>query len=256
MLNNIFNKLNKLKNISEFKITIDKREHKIINHLDNMGLKDYDFIKYENVDIGDFNFSNNNVDYCVIERKTISDLLSSITDSRYKEQKTRLKCSSSKVYYLIEGQIKKSNKKASIAYGSIINTMMRDNIEIVRSMSIDETIYMVFHMFYKSIMFFNHEETSQVIDYSHNVKLRKKDNYNRRNIFIFQLTCIPGVSSHMAEKVVDTYNTMYELIKFYEYCETDKQRECLLMDLEYRTPTNNFRKIGKCISKKIFENLI
>ena len=45
------------------------------------------------------------LDY-IIERKLVSDLLSSITDGRYEEQKTRLKLSGmQRVIYLIEGTV-------------------------------------------------------------------------------------------------------------------------------------------------------
>ena len=88
----------------------------------------------------------------IIERKTVSDLMASIKDGRYKEQKMRIhskkeedinngiKC---QFLYLIEGNVntikfrkKQSNKGV---YGSWISMLFRDNIKLIRTWDIEET---------------------------------------------------------------------------------------------------------------------
>ena len=83
----------------------------------------------------------------IIERKTLQDLYSSINDGRYKEQKVRLKnnFSDSQIVYIIENCDVKFIKKKfsnfdSIINGAIINSIFRDNINLLRTNSVDETI--------------------------------------------------------------------------------------------------------------------
>ena len=87
-------------------IEIDNREPSIIkeyfNSIDNKKV----ITKLKNLDQGDFIIKDSNENILlIIERKTISDLLSSVKDSRYIEQSDRyleLDLPSSKIYYLIE----------------------------------------------------------------------------------------------------------------------------------------------------------
>ena len=88
----------------------------------------------------------------IIERKSVSDLMSSIKDGRYKEQKMRISSCQSKditkgikcqSFYLIEGNVntikfrKKQNSKG--IYGSWISMMFRDNIKMIRTWDLEET---------------------------------------------------------------------------------------------------------------------
>ena len=90
-------------------ISIDYREKKLIDLLDEIhktsDSKESQKISLEisNLQLGDIILSMNENDI-VIERKSVSDLLSSITDGRYKEQSYRLQNSShhNHNYILIE----------------------------------------------------------------------------------------------------------------------------------------------------------
>ncbi len=65
-------------------IIIDNREHHLINLLEDNEIT----IEKKNLDLGDIIIIKENYKI-LIERKTISDLCSSIKDGRYKEQKIR-----------------------------------------------------------------------------------------------------------------------------------------------------------------------
>lgn len=92
-----------------WRLEIDYREQKLHNEVNNK-IQQHSFdLHLKNLFIGDMQlFNPNNQLICIIERKTISDLCSSITDGRFREQKQRLLdniphyC---KVYYLIEGNM-------------------------------------------------------------------------------------------------------------------------------------------------------
>ena len=85
----------------DYSIILDNREGKLIDYF-----KDKPRILIEQLELGDIIFrinDNDEVKY-IIERKSVSDLYSSIKDGRYREQKVRLLANYplSKIIYLIE----------------------------------------------------------------------------------------------------------------------------------------------------------
>ena len=74
-------------------LIIDNRERDLIkwfeDHNDKYNENKIQFSK-ENLDLGDIIFKKNGKMVILIERKTFSDLSSSIKDGRYKEQKNRI----------------------------------------------------------------------------------------------------------------------------------------------------------------------
>lgn len=145
-------------------LVIDNREKHIINFINDYNSKyndtnDKKIIKYEikQLDIGDIQIFVNDKLFILIERKTIKDLISSIIDGRYREQKLRLKSlmnkniehdnlnidNNIKIIYLIEGKLN-SNNKSSIPNSTIWSTMtkliMRDNFLVFRTKSIKESV--------------------------------------------------------------------------------------------------------------------
>ena len=89
-------------------IIIDNRENYLINELNNMETKSN--MQIEQLNLGDIIIRDeNNKDLLVFERKTYSDLLSSIKDSRLHEQSYRLsntlEINTHSIIYLLEGDI-------------------------------------------------------------------------------------------------------------------------------------------------------
>ena len=70
-----------------------------------------EYIKYENLSIGDYHIKLNGNTIVIIERKTINDLANSIVDGRYREQKKRLldNFEKEKILYILEGDIEMDN---------------------------------------------------------------------------------------------------------------------------------------------------
>jgi ERCC4-type nuclease len=101
------------------KIIVDIRETQLYEKLisynlsitgDVDGKNSEENIEKEVLNIGDVILKfNDNTEMCVIERKTIQDLLSSIKDGRYEEQSYRLIHASGhnphNILYIIEGQL-------------------------------------------------------------------------------------------------------------------------------------------------------
>jgi ERCC4-type nuclease len=81
------------------------------------------------------------LDY-VVERKKADDLLSSIFDGRYKEQKYRLRNSGfGNVYYLFEGHLTGANATSEREVSSaLLKTRVKDGFKVVRVQSITESV--------------------------------------------------------------------------------------------------------------------
>lgn len=239
-------------NDTDISIIIDNREHKIISLLndDKFKTKNPDF-KYttENLDIGDFKFSINN-NHFIVERKTVDDLVSSIKDGRYKEQKCRLINeikNNTKIIYLIEGDIWKCKRFNSDAlFSVIINSMIRDNIYVYISKDILHTILFIEKIckqLIKNRDSLNNTETNT--EYSQYIKSNKKANVTEYTCFINQLAQIPGVSNSIGKVIAEKYKTLYNFIN------------CLIKDEnEYNNISElRYGKSNRRIGKKLTEHI-
>ena len=130
------------------KIEIDCREKYILKDFLSRDLdiyKDKIEIISKNLELADMIIiieSINKTFY--FERKTLSDLTSSITDGRYKEQKKRLlsNIDPNNITYIIEGDtINKSLLRNNTSIPSVyFRTLYRDNIKIIFTNNIQETV--------------------------------------------------------------------------------------------------------------------
>jgi len=242
-------------------LEIDYRENSILKLFlaENIKISDniYSFenINYKicNLHIGDFVFKNNmNEILYIIERKTINDLCSSITDSRFREQKERLLESvndSSKIIYIIEGnknQISKFSKINKTTINSAIqNLILKHQYKVIFSDSLDDTLEQL-QLLYKKI-----KENDILIKPSVGIIVKKSDKLNN-NIFINQLTVIPGVSQNAGLKIHEIYKSMTHLINTLENNTNVIDKELFLSNIQ----VSEKRKIGKVLSKKIYSALI
>jgi len=132
---------------------------KVCDRLDN--------IKFviENLKLGDINFVYNGELILIIERKSLKDLISSVKDGRYKEQKARMKASGVHVMYIIEElyniPIDKHNldiygMKVKQIFGLILNSMFRDNIQMLFTKNVEDT-YQKLEMVIKKYKFFTNK---------------------------------------------------------------------------------------------------
>ena len=234
------------------KVIIDSRENKLKEILSD----EPDF-EFQNLDIGDIVFKKDNEVILVVERKTQSDLYSSIRDGRYKEQKLRLISSYSlnQILYLIEESKNKFKINESIVKGAIINMTFRDGIKILFSNNLVETseyIRLLKKKIEKNPEFFikpKVEIENQQTSYLETVKVAKKDNMNPKLCNIIQLSQIPGVSKQTAEVIIEKYGSLSNLVT--EYNKLEKEKAIILLrDIKL---TN--RKIGPVLSKRIYEYL-
>jgi ERCC4-type nuclease len=233
-------------------IIVDNREKKLLPHLDAIT---------KNLDIGDIHFVNNNNLILLIERKTVDDLAASIKDKRSREQKLRLQQSdipNEKIMYLIEGNLNKkyiNGMPTESLWGFIVNTIVRDNIKVYHTNSINETITLLKKIDSKIENITPEKNLSQEAEYADVVKKVKKEQMDYKTCFICQLSQIPGVSSCMADIIVEKYKNMVNLINIYNSIDDINDKRKLLKDLTYPIVNNKKRRIGIKVSERIYDFL-
>jgi ERCC4-type nuclease len=208
-------------------IIIDVREDLLYNDIFDRDLdiyKDKIEIIKESLDIGDIHIKYNEILY-IFERKTVRDLVSSIHDGRYREQKARMLSIYDKyqLSYIIEEDDVISSKiysNKSIIQGAYINTMFRDNIRVLFTKKICETATLLLSIAVKIIenpkkfISTKTNENSADICYTDYVKLKKKkiDNIDVDTCYIMQLSQIPHISNIIAKNIAKIYPSMPYLI--------------------------------------------
>lgn len=231
-------------------LEIDYREAAIIKYFEqNKPSINY---KVTNLNIGDFIFKGEDDSLLyILERKTILDLASSITDGRFREQKQRLLESvgiPEKIIYVLEGN--KNLKKygsisKSIIDSSILNLILKHQYKVIHTNNDLET-YDTLLTLYKKLS----SKDFGVIK-SSPVKLVKKSDAINNNILTNMLSVIPGVSLQIAKKISEEFHTLPELIKMYNSLEDDNKKEQMLCNIKL----NDKRKLGGALSKKIYNSL-
>tara|TARA_B100002019_G_scaffold92194_1_gene79524 strand:- start:623 stop:1267 length:645 start_codon:yes stop_codon:yes gene_type:complete len=105
------------------KIIVDNRERKsgISEELSDLDVN----FEFSQLELGDFILS----DDCVVERKTISDFLSSLVDGRLFSQAKNLKDHFDKVLYILEGDISEIYYLRDISENAIISSILSLNLD-------------------------------------------------------------------------------------------------------------------------------
>jgi len=204
-------------------ILIDSRESNLYNDIINRDLDIYtDKIEFNknNIDIGDINIKYRDIEY-IFERKTINDLISSIHDGRYREQKARMidNYDNKRITYIIEGDDILSSKtynKSKVLQSTYLNILFRDNIRLVFTKNVNETATLILSLSIKIIE--NPENFNNISNnnttYTDHLKLKKKkiENIDEKTCYLMQLSQIPYISNTIAKNISNIYPSMTSLI--------------------------------------------
>ena len=237
-------------------LKIDTRERELLKICENLlvavpAFKDLKIV-VEPLPLGDIIINNGQIDNIIVERKSLSDLASSIKDGRYDEQSYRLNGlphHNHNIVYLIEGDLTKFNSfKERIDKQTLYSAMFSINyykgFSLMRSTNMDETAFIVCNMAYKigkdpnkqpyfSQLLAKAEDTNTTLgvidnpdlesgllaqqpqskDYCSVIKKVKKDNITEENIGEIMLCQIPGISSVTALTIMEKFKTLPNLIK-------------------------------------------
>lgn len=222
-------------------------------------------VSQKSLDIGDFWITKEGNPIIIIERKTVLDLVASLKDGRYADQKIRIKdfkkdYPQTKILFLLEDfsiiknptelimrsdNIKTSTDKSTIL--SIISKwMFRDDFFVYSSNDLNESFWLI-HKIYK-----NAEKGEYELVINHDDYLLERRNFSKKtnltadNWFRICLTQITGMSVAKSKEVIRVYPSMNKLVEAYNQCENIKAQEILLSDIKVGQ-----RRLGKVVSKRI-----
>jgi len=262
-------------------IKVDNREKKLIPLINALN-EDFNYnfeIKIEVLDLGDIIICDDKgSEKLIIERKTLSDLASSIKDGRYSEQSYRLNSLSMhnhNIVYLIEGDIHNYNNKYNKVKPETLQVTMfclqyfkgfslfktRDKMEtaeyilrITNKLMKDKSR----ENYYKNGVLnntgglnnagdneVNYKNNSYTKTYTDVVKKVKKNNIRPNNIGEIILSQIPGISSKTSKAVMAEFNSLYDMLG-----QIKNDKHCL--DNIVLVMTNGTkRKISQTVVKNI-----
>lgn len=239
-------------------------------------------VTVEALPLGDIILTENGTDKVVIERKSVSDLLSSIKDGRYEEQSYRLNGiqghANHNTIYLIEGDVNKINNlknERMTAYSAMFSLNYYKGFSVFRTFNIDETALFICNTAakmirtpdkwpYYKIKFLQNADgddgdttTSDQADKPHTskdyvglVKTVKKDNITPDNIAEIMLCQIPGISAATAISIMEKFKTLPNLI-----ASVEADPSCL-NNIYNTTAKGQQRKINKNCIDSIVKFLI
>lgn len=198
------------------KLIIDNREKALSQQLARTNVE----FEIQQLELGDMILCDDEYNHLIIiERKTVSDLASSIMDGRYKEQSFRLSnhtIHNHNIIYLIEGDILNyksfSRIQNSTIYSSILTLSYFKGFSVLRSKNIVETA-LILEKFINKLTkektakgYYDAENKESCTVYSDVVKCEKKSNITEGNIYELMLSQIPYVSSHIAREILKAYS--------------------------------------------------
>jgi ERCC4-type nuclease len=159
----------------------------------------------------DEKIENNDPVYTIlIERKSFTDLHSSISDGRYRDQKSRyIKLPKGSCYYILENndpEFKTLDKKQYL--GVYIHTILRDQIPVLITNGLIETFNFIIKMGETLEEFGFNGIDAQVLEQTQIKKKKAKG----KEVYKQQICCIPGISSKKADLIVAQYPNIISLI--------------------------------------------
>lgn len=269
-------------------IIFDIREHDLIEQCKQIIENDTSFsninVITEQLPLGDIIINNGFTDVLLIERKSINDLASSITDGRYEEQSFRLngiQQNNHNIMYLIEGNLSDLNKRAKISkqtiYSALLTLGLYKGFSVMRTMNITETAEFVcnsakkimnntkdkkYPFYYSMNPDVNDDclegnniengvcKTNIISDnYASVVKRVKKENITPENIGELMLASIPSVGSAASKAIMTKYKDIESLVIAL------KNDNNVLNEITTTDSNNKQRKLSKNIIKNIIHYL-
>ncbi|KAL2057584.1 hypothetical protein ABVK25_001968 [Lepraria finkii] len=198
----------------------------------------------------------------IVERKRLDDLVGSITDGRFQEQKFRLRKSGVRnVVYLIEEfslSAEKGAKFHEAIQSAIASTQVVNGYFVKRTQKLDDTIRylarmtrMLKAMYERKTLHLiptsaltpttylpllthlrshpDHKDKTYTITYPSFASLASKnDTMTLRDVFLKMLMCTRGISGDKALAIQKVWKTPREFLEAFEACGSQKEREILV----------------------------
>jgi ERCC4-type nuclease len=227
------------------RIVVDERERELHNEMILMQNSFPALVQKEVMDIGDVAFyivdnkaENGDTEppklIQIMERKTIADLLASITDGRYKEQCFRLMNSidlpKHNMVYIIEGSMAKDTARKQRVYSAMTTLHFFKGISVMRTGSVKETAEWLLYTADKIEREWNKAgagagagagaEAASSTDYltatggrTTTGATKKRSNITTENIGEMMLCTIPGISVMTAKALIHRFGTFTKMME-------------------------------------------
>lgn len=218
-------------------LIVDVRERKLLSVLAEVATPTV-VVKTASLSVGDVHFVVDGEPMLIVERKSLSDLWSSIKDGRYKEQTFRLSkapLSSHHIVYLIEGDLERWSRLSSTGgalsavYSAMFSLNYFQGFSVWRTMNVRESAVLMVRFADKLSRSANkfgkfHEKfVVQSKNYQDVVvNLEKKKNVTPQVAAHLMLRQIPGISGRTTEAILKKYGNLANLLYALK-----KDRSCL-----------------------------
>lgn len=215
-----------------FRIEVDVREPELLRAVGT---------SVKPLTVGDFMvYAGDSDQPCmVIERKTVDDLLASIKDGRYRDQRERMVETGLPIVYILEGR--PSEDKAM--QGALENLALVHRIPVIPSANMRQTGSIVASLAKKL------STTAVAVPIVTYCPPRAKRD-TPLSALEKMLTTVPGVSCTIAQSVSTVYATMAELLAF--VLSQNSDATCLAAI----TIVGKTRRVGPALSRRIVNALI
>ncbi|KAG0123275.1 hypothetical protein HOY82DRAFT_619471 [Tuber indicum] len=218
----------------------------------------------------------------IIERKRLDDLVASIKDGRFHEQKFRLAKSGLKhVIYIIEDfTLKEADRAMQDAMNTAISsTQVVDGFFVKRTGKLDDTIRYLVRMTKKLEKEYETKDLNLIpdnlldsstyqafrkhlnekfpekqfnINYSiFSTLVSKSASLNLRDVYLKMLMCVRGISLDKALQIQKAYPTPIELVEAYERCASEDEMKEMIM--KQSASALGRKKVGPAVSAKVAE---
>lgn len=198
-----------------------------------------------------------------LERKSISDLISSVNGDRYKSQKARLQQLNSdtvKCGFIIEGSGLSRAEKEKV-HNVSTSLMYKHNLTCHRTQNTEDTAEFVVNLCKKIDTLPSFRKTSgedlpdnkellEIQGGSVTGTMSKKGDLRKLHMFVHTLTLVNGVSIVIAQAIKNVYPTFADLWAAWQKSEC---AEFLLENIIISEKQGKVRKVSKKLSQQVFE---
>lgn len=187
-------------------ITVDVRERKALACMQTLAPEGMQ-VAAASLPLGDFRVSAIRDDQTshvlTVERKTVDDLVASVKDGRWLEQKCRLRASGERFAYVIEGRL---DPDCAILWGCLV-AIVRDGTACFTSRNVEETCRFVVETCKRVDKFTDAKEPASLETMHERALCRPASNKRNatigpRQVLLSMLAAIPMVSVKTAERIV------------------------------------------------------
>jgi ERCC4-type nuclease len=142
-----------------------------------------------------------------MERKRADDFAASIKDGRWHEQSSRLFATGYRVFFVIEGDLRRLGMYDSMM-GAMVNASLRSSC-CFRTMDVEETACLVLHLVKKLQKRPHASAVGTGLRPPHQSKRQRASEAD--NVFARQLMCVPSVSERIAVRLVEQFGDLEAL---------------------------------------------